>query len=162
MSRKPTQHSYASYTGKPYIYYNGINYNQNTSCPKTPEHPFRTIVRSIKPDGEIMDHVPSLGMGHVDGIKEGQTKYSSDPTDYMMKHPDIMKQYMQKYAVKSDKETFTLDEAYTSAARRQPTKATHPSVNAKGCPDGRIWSTVARKDNLYQLYVDNNDMRFYK
>ena len=54
-SRNPFQHSYVPYTGKPYIYYNGVPINIPTNYVDNSEpdryfSPQRTIIRSRLPD----------------------------------------------------------------------------------------------------------------
>jgi|SRR5271154_1109940 len=62
MSRNMNVHSYVPFTGKPYIYYNGIPYvvKNSRNCD---EHPYRTIVRTNVDDCRIVRSVPVGGMG---------------------------------------------------------------------------------------------------
>uniref|UniRef100_A0A6C0LVM7 Uncharacterized protein n=1 Tax=viral metagenome TaxID=1070528 RepID=A0A6C0LVM7_9ZZZZ len=60
------EHSYVPYTGKPYIYYNGVGYQFKYTNPlynMLTEHPDRTIIRWNESDCMIKDHIPLKGMG---------------------------------------------------------------------------------------------------
>jgi hypothetical protein len=62
MNRTPKNHSYADYTGKPYIYYNGVSYVPGHMIQYQDEHPYRTIVRTNVDDKFIINRVPINGM----------------------------------------------------------------------------------------------------
>lgn len=68
MSRSMNQHAFTDFTGKPYIYYQGVPYEQNNNCCNKKEYPFRTIVRTITSNGNIVNHVPLNGLGRLQAI----------------------------------------------------------------------------------------------
>ena len=59
------RHAYTDYTGKPYIYYNGVPFTKKYSGDCYQEHPYRTVVRTNLPDGAITDCVTANGMGQI-------------------------------------------------------------------------------------------------
>ena len=46
MSRNPNLHSYVPYTGKSYIFYNGVPLDTQFQCTSSLEHPVRTIIQT--------------------------------------------------------------------------------------------------------------------
>lgn len=46
VNRTPNKYSYSTYTGRPYIYNNGIPIQMQFHCEQNPVHPYRTIVRT--------------------------------------------------------------------------------------------------------------------
>lgn len=46
------RHSYVDFTGKPYIYYNGVNHSRRYASFNEPR-PYRSIVRANNPNEEL-------------------------------------------------------------------------------------------------------------
>jgi len=68
MSVNIKRHAYTNYTGKPYIYYNGVSYRPGCDSNCEDEHPYRTIIRNNKSDNTITNTVPLNGIGNLSKI----------------------------------------------------------------------------------------------
>ena len=66
MSSNIHRHSYVPFTGKSYIYYNGVQYErQHHPSIYQNEHPDRTIIRTNELDKTIINRVPLNGMNNM-------------------------------------------------------------------------------------------------